>query len=325
MIRTHSIRGGLAVAASLALGVLTGGAAQAAPSPLEPGAVVKDCPTCTELVLIPPGEVTMGSDLGEPDRNELPLRKITIGYSFLAAAHSVTNAEFGRFIQATGHKPGTNCILFIAAARDIPNGAGYKVVAGADWTNPGYGRVPAPNEPVVCVDWKDAKAYVSWLSKTVGKPYRLLSEAEWEYAANPGGVRPFTWGSDPEDACKFSNLYDAAGAEPSAPWPATKCSDGFKQVAPVKSFPPNRFGLYDMIGNTWQWVQDCHVMPRPAEPADGRPVEVDGACPLRGVKGGSWATTVKRMRPQFRGRDPENQVSGLFGFRIARDLGPDGR
>lgn len=323
MTKTNFTARGLAAAAGLAMALLLGGGVQAAP--LKPGTVIKDCPTCTEMVVIPPGKVVMGSALGEPDRNELPLRPITIGYSFLVATHSVTNAEFGKFIDATGYKPATDCILFVPEARDFPSGAGYRKVPGSNWKDPGYGRPPAPNEPVVCVDWKDAKAYVSWLSKTVGKPYRLLSEAEFEHAANPDAKRPYPWGDDPEQACKLANLYDASAAVPNTPWAATKCSDGFKGVAPVGSFPPNKFGLYDIIGNTWQWAEDCHILPRPAEPSNGRPVQAEGECPKRAVKGGSWATTVTRLRPQFRGRDPENQVSGLFGLRIARDLDANGR
>src|SRR5687767_4955124 len=111
---TNNRLGGLAAAATMAVALLLGGGATAAP--LKAGTVIKDCPTCTDMVVIPPGKVVMGSDLGEPDRNEMPLRPVTIGYSFLVATHSVTNAEFGKFIDATGYKPATDCILFVPVA-----------------------------------------------------------------------------------------------------------------------------------------------------------------------------------------------------------------
>jgi formylglycine-generating enzyme required for sulfatase activity len=98
------------------------------------------------------------------------------------------------------------------------------------------------------------------------------------------------------------------------------CDDKFAIVSPVGSFKPNGFGLYDMIGNVWEWTEDCSVMPYPATPVDGSAVEVQGACEKRAVRGGSWRTRITRQSPSFRGRDPEPTASNIFGFRVARAL-----
>jgi len=274
--------------------------------------IIKDCNNCPQMVVIPPGSFKMGSLNGEPDRPEDPIRDIHIGYSFAGGRTSVTNAQFADFVAATGYVTQKGC--------GVIGDGGFRVVPQADWRDPGYGRPPAPNEPVVCVSWRDAKAYAAWLSKRTGKHYRLLSEAEWEYAAKAGSTTKFPWGDSADDACTYANLYDKAAAPLKMPYAAPNCSDGFIKVAPVASFPPNRFGLYDMTGNTWQWVEDCYLYQYPDWPVDGSPVEVYSACPLRSIRGGSWGTRVDRLRPSWRGRDPETRMNILFGFRVARDL-----
>lgn len=276
------------------------------------GDILQDCRDCPPLVVVPPGEFKMGSLEGEPDRPETPIRDVKIAYSFAAGKTPVTNAQFASFIAATKYKTEKGCGVI---------GAGtYRVVPEADWRDPGYGRPPRDNEPVVCVSWLDARAYAAWLSKVTKHHYRLLSEAEWEYAARAGTTTRFPWGDTADEACKYANLYDQSALELKMPYEAPPCSDGFVTVAPVASFPPNKFGLYDMIGNVWQWVEDCYLYEYPAWPVDGKPVEVYSACPLRSIRGGSWGTRADRMRPSWRGRDPETRQNILFGFRIARDL-----
>jgi formylglycine-generating enzyme required for sulfatase activity len=181
-----------------------------------------------------------------------------------------------------------------------------------------------PHQPVGCVSWLDAKAYVEWLVSKTGQAYRLPSEAEWEYAARAG--RPetlYAWGDDPDEACKHGNVLDryGSGSDPRRLSVAADCYDDWAQVAPVKQFSPNPFGLYDMTGNVWEWVEDCYRMPYPDDaPIDGSAYQVDGACDRRSTRGGSWVTGIERQRPTFRGRDPETLTTWIFGFRIARDL-----
>jgi formylglycine-generating enzyme required for sulfatase activity len=188
----------------------------------------------------------------------------------------------------------------------------------ARWQDPGYGRAPQPEEPVACISWNDAKAYVAWLARKTGKPYRLPSEAEWEYAARGGTTSAFYWGDEAEDGCAYANLYDAAG-KGRFNWAATRCHDGATTVAPVGRYTPNAYGLHDMIGNVWEWVEDCHVVPYPADHDGAAPLKTE-PCERRGVRGGSWMTRPDRNRVTFRGRDPADVRYFMFGFRVARDL-----
>jgi formylglycine-generating enzyme required for sulfatase activity len=270
------------------------------------------------MVVIPPGEFAMGFDGGEPERYEGPVRQVSIARTFAAGRTEITVAEFRRFVEATGHRAARGCYAW--------DGKVATLNEEANWQDPGYGRPPGPEEPVVCVDWRDAAAYTRWLASRTGKPYRLLTEAEWEYAANAGSAARFPWGEDPTLACRFANVFDQAGAAAAnSPIAPVACNDGFPGVASVGSRQANAFGLHDMVGNAWEWVQDCYVMPYPDGPLDGSAVAAS-PCDRRGVKGGSWITEMERQRPTFRGRDPEDRVSQVFGFRVGRDLpGPEPR
>jgi formylglycine-generating enzyme required for sulfatase activity len=268
------------------------------------------------MVVIPPGKFTMGFEGGEEGRYEGPVRNINIKYAFALAQFEVTQAQYATFVESTGHVSGTGCAIW--------DGKDWHHTPGKDWRDPGYGRPPAPDEPVVCVTWRDVKAYVNWFAKRTGQPYRLPSEAEWEYAARAGTTGTYTWGDDPNGGCGVANHYDQSGESPNRPFPPVQCDDGFSGVAPVGSLAPNNFGLYDMTGNVWEWVEDCYRMPHPAgAPVDGSPFQVAGECDRRTVKGGAWFSSIFWQRPTFRGRDPEDRISYLFGFRLARDLAAD--
>lgn len=289
-----------------------------------PGESFTDCETCPEMVVIPPGEFTMGSERGEfvlnETRPETPVHKRTIRFAFAAGKTEVSNAQFAEFIAATGYRPSTACTKW----------RGEVVMFGGDWSDPDYGRPPAPNEPVVCVSWHDAKAYTIWLSGKTGERYRLLSEAEWEYVARDGTQSTWAWGEDSDLACKTGNVFDLEAArteyaKTSSSWEPVNCSDGFSRVAPVGSFPANGFGLHDLGGNVWEWNEDCSLWLYDDEDVNEQPNQVAGHCDRRSVKGGSWFSMISRHRPAFRGRDPENLASHIFGFRVARDLDQQGR
>ncbi|HEX7873089.1 MAG TPA: formylglycine-generating enzyme family protein [Sphingobium sp.] len=279
---------------------------------LKPGATFRDCADCSEMVVVGPGRFAMGADGGEPERYEGPVHEVAIRKAFAIGVVPVTYAQFRTFVEDTGYKAATDCI--------VPRDGSYVMAKGVDWKEPGLGRPPLDTEPVVCIDWRDASAYVNWLAKKTGKPYRLLSEAEWEYAARAGARTLYPWGDNSADACKYANLLDtSASARAVVEGKQNSCSDGYPTLAPVGSFAPNAFGVRDMIGNVWTWTQDCYVMPYPAGARDERPY-VDATCDRRSVRGASWATNVTRARPTFRGRDPVDRVSQLFGLRVARDV-----
>ena len=282
------------------------------PVTLASGAVFADCSDCPEMVIIPPGTFVMGYDGGVNDeRYEGPPHPVTIDYSFALGRLEITNAQFGRFVAATGYQPGTDCRMW--------TGEGVEPVAGKDWRDPGYGRPPRDDEPVACVSWYDAKAYVAWLARTTGQAYRLPTEAEWEYVAHGGGQTAYSWGDDADAGCQVANYYDQS-ASGLRPWPPVACNDGQRIVAPVGTLAPNAFGVHDIIGNVWEWAQDCYVMPYGPQPTDGSAYEVDGPCERRAVRGGAWHSRATWQRPTFRGRDTEDFVTQVFGIRVARDL-----
>ena len=280
------------------------------------GAVFRDCEHCPEMVVIPPGDFTMGHEGGEPGRYEGPVREMQVAHGFALGRYEVTQAQFTAFAKATGHASQGGCRIW--------DGTAWQEPEHADWTDPGYGRAPADDEPVACVSWLDARAYVAWLSELTGQVYRLPSEAEWEYAARAGSDADFYWGDDESIACRWANVYDTSGhAEYAFPWDPVGCDDGQPGVAIVGQYPPNAFGLYDILGNVWEWVEDCYLVPYPDDgPRDGSAVQVEGPCDRRSVRGGSWITRMYRHRLSWRGRDPEPTLFSFFGFRVARDLAP---
>lgn len=281
---------------------------------LAPGAVLQDCATCPEMVVIPTGSFTMGENDGDPERTEGPERHVTIANAFALGRYEVTVAQFAEFVAATGQTPEVDeCSMWIMVDQSTPD---------RNWRDPGYKRSIRDDEAVVCVSWRDARAYVAWLSGKTGQTYRLPTEAEWEYAAKGGTETLYFWGDDPNDACTYANVYDTTAAEKwlTDSWEAPACTDGFADNAPVGSFKPNPFGLYDILGNVWEWTQDCSVLPYPDAPVDGSAVEIEGECEWRAIRGGAWITQAFRQRPTWRGRDPDRRMGAYFGFRVARDL-----
>jgi formylglycine-generating enzyme required for sulfatase activity len=281
----------------------------------------KDCTSCPEMVVVPAGTFVMGSDHVEPVAGEFrpegPIHEVRIPKAFAVGKYEITNEEFSSFVDATGYQASEGCIKWRGEQREQE--------FGGTWRNPDYGRDPGPREPVVCVNWRDAKAYTTWLAKTAGKPYRLLSEAEWEYLAHGGTQTTWPWGENPDNACATANVFDDDGADRDkafryASWQPVKCRDGFGIVSPVGALQANSFGVHDIIGNVWEWTQDCSL--RFYDPArnDGKPVEVEGECDRRAVRGGSWFSQISRNRVTFRGRDPELRASHIFGFRVAMTL-----
>jgi formylglycine-generating enzyme required for sulfatase activity len=281
-----------------------------------PGSTFRDCADCPAMVVVPPGAFRMGFDGGEEGRPEGPVREVRIAAPFALGATEVTQREFAAFAAATGRRPRGGCQVWAGE---------WRFPEEADWTNPGYGRPPFDDEPVACVSWRDARAYVEWLARRTGEPYRLPTEAEWEYAARAGTATGYFWGSDVNTgapACEYANVYDTAGQTTSAfNWAPFACDDGHGRAAPVGSYRPNGFGLHDMIGNVWEWTEDCYAAPYPPEPLDGSAVEPAGVeCERRVARGGSWITRPNRQRVTFRGRDPPDTLYSFFGFRVARDL-----
>ena len=239
-----------------------------------------------EMVVVPAGRFQMGSPSYEEGRydDEGPVHRVTIGEAFAVSIYEVTLAEYGRFVDMTGQDTAGN---------------------GCSWIDPGWQQ--SRGHPAVCVAWKDAQAYVVWLSQESGARYRLLSEAEWEYVARAGSETAYSWG---DEIGENRANCDGCGSR----WDN-------ERTAPVGSFEANAFGVYDVHGNVWEWVADCWNDGYAGAPTDGTAWE-QGNCSTRVLRGGSWYNYPRSLRSAYRYRNSAgNRVSGV-GFRVARRLTP---
>jgi formylglycine-generating enzyme required for sulfatase activity len=285
---------------------------------LKPKDVFKECDACPEMVVVPAGSFTMGSPDNEKDRDkdESPQHGVTIARPFAVGKFEVTLDQFAAFVKETGYDAGSECFTF-------EQGKGEKR-SGRSFRNPGYGQ--NGSHPAACVNWDDAKAYVGWLSRKTGKTYRLLTEAEWEYAARarttPGSAPRFHFGDDEKAMCRYGNGADQTAKKSipgAANWPVLSCDDGYAYTAPVGSFTANAFGLYDMHGNVWEWTEDCYHDSYRGAPTDGS-AWTAGDCKYRVVRGGSWSFDSGHLRAANRVRDASGSRFVDYGLRVARTL-----
>jgi formylglycine-generating enzyme required for sulfatase activity len=171
--------------------------------------------------------------------------------------------------------------------------------------------------PVSCVSWEEANEYTRWLSQKTGQPYRLPSAAEWEYAATAGAPA-----SDPAqnriDMCRNANVADQSAAQRYPGWDAFDCNDRYVEAAPVGSFEANAFGLNDMLGNVFEWVQDCWSDTYADAHADGS-AWISADCAQHEARGGSWFTSPQYLRPDYRNRFDRDYRSITVGFRVVWD------
>ncbi len=260
----------------------------AAKAAWEPGTVFRDCPACPEMVVVPPGEFMMGSPESKAGRfdEEGPVHRVGIERPFAVGVYEVTFAEWDACVSGGG------C-------------GGYRP------PDTGWGR---GNRPVMHVGWHDAKAYVGWLSEETGYEYRLLSESEWEYVARGGTRTPFHTG---ETISTEQANYNGKGN----PYgPGRKGLYRAKTVA-VGSFDANGYGLHDVHGNVWEWVEDCWNGDYRGAPADGSAWE-SGDCGRRVLRGGSWGRYPSSLRSAYRIRLDSKRRSNSLGIRVARTLTP---
>jgi formylglycine-generating enzyme required for sulfatase activity len=252
-----------------------------APAERAPGTRFRDCSECPEMVVIPAGTFVMGSPLSEQGRIdwEGPQRTIRLPQSIAVGRFEATFAEWDACVAGGG------CGRYRPSDR-------------------GWGR---GNRPVINVSWHDAQAYVSWLNQRVpGAGYRLLTEAEWEYAARAGTTTPYSWGV----SVGHGNANcDGCGSERE-----------IRQTVPVGSFAPNAFGLYDMHGNVWEWTQDCFRGDLNGQPVDGSAF-VSGSCGSRVLRGGSWDNAPMNLRSANRFGNTPVPRNFLNGFRVSRSPG----
>ena len=275
-----------------------------------PGERWRDCDECPEMVTIPAGTFTMGSPVSEAGRYERegPAHQVTIAGPFAIGVYEVTRDEYARFARATSRPSDEESCL-------VNEGLEWHERAGQSWRNLAFPQTV--RHPVVCVSWNDAAAYASWLSRITGEDYRLPSAAEWEYAARAGTDTPWYWGDGAEDQCAHANGADEATE---FPWRAG-CLDNHPKTSLVGLLRPNAFGLHDVLGNAWEWVQDCFHWSYAGAPADGAAWE-EGDCSARVMRGASWASTSRYLRVSHRAGERPGFRSDYTGFRVARAYGP---
>ena len=298
------------------------GTAQAAPAAsAAAGTTFRDCPSCPEMVVIPAGAFSMGTLARHRVATEVPAElepvRVTVTHPFALGRYEVTRGEYGEFAAATGRNGvAVKCRTWVEAVQ------GFRDLV-IPWDAPNVPRNPTPRHPATCIDWHDAVAYAAWLSAKTGRHYRLPSEAEWEYAAKAGTDTLRHWGDDPDAGCEYANTNDRrTRARYPLAWAGMNCDDGFEDVAPVGSLKPNRFGLYDMIGNVWEWAEDCSSLTYHGRPTDARAWVWDGGCKRRIQRAGGWSTGPERTRSAFHGDGSADDRADFAGFRVALDLDP---
>ena len=264
--------------------------------------VFRDCPACPSMVEIPPGSFMMGSPATERGRDddEGPRHRVTIASPFAVGVYEVTFAEWDACMAGGG-------------CRDVVN----------------YGRERGTH-PVTGGSWEDAQGYVRWLSRETGQRYRLLTEAEWEYVARAGTETSRYWGESTSVQCRYANGSDVSFAQRIREGGLrrgdstrvdvdVRCDDGFSGAAPVGSYEPNAFGLYDVLGNMSEWTEDCWNETYAGAPTDGRAWR-SGDCSRRVSRGGSWVSRPDNLRSASRdGRRAVIPFDGI-GIRLARTI-----
>jgi formylglycine-generating enzyme required for sulfatase activity len=261
---------------------------------------------CPQMVVLPSGSFTMGSPADEPGhaKDEQPLHEVRIR-KFAVGKFPITRRQWLTFATTT--------------SRPVAQGdCAYAPAEHPSWQDPGFPQEDL--DPVVCITWQDAVDYAIWLSQKTGQKYRLLTEAEREYAARAGTTGPFPWGvTASHEYANYGKDQCCAGL--------ISGRDRWEYTSPVGSFPPNAFGLYDMHGNVFEWVQDCYTDSYAGAPSDGSARET-GDCKLRVARGAAYADFPALVRSGSRNYAPPpgdkmtlaNYRSSGFGMRVARDL-----
>jgi len=246
----------------------------------------RDCDDAPAMIALRGGDFRMGDLLGNGHDYERPAHTVHVA-PFSIGRYEVTVADWSACVKA-------------GACAAVPGAA-------------------ASDHPVTHVSWEQARQYTSWLSERTGRRYRLPTEAEWEYAARAGSSQQFTWGNFDEMACPHANTFDQTGRSsfPSWNW-SVPCDDGAAQTAAVGSYPPNAWGLHDVVGNVWEWVADCWHGSYDGAPQDSTAWVEDG-CSKRVNRGGGWGNHPRSARLSNRDGDNAAARSDGLGFRVARD------
>ena len=288
----------------------------------------QDCPDCPRMIALPDGSSVIGSPADEPERHQTePLQHTERIAAFAVSETEVTRGQFAAFVADTKREMPVGCYT---------HGDGMDTTsdldAAASWRAPRFEQ--SDDHPVVCVTWEDASDYAAWLSRKTGQTYRLPSDAEWEYAARAGTTSAYFWGADADRGCDWMNGGDPSLSRALPLWPRAvardkaagvpgarmlECDDGSAFTSAARHYKPNAFGIYDVAGNVWEWVDACREY---APSTDGGTAgSSSDRCSLRGVRGGSWDDWPLELRSADRHKTAPDTRRNDVGFRIARSAG----
>jgi formylglycine-generating enzyme required for sulfatase activity len=272
---------------------------------LKPGDSFKECHVCPEMVVVPAGKFIMGSPKHEPGSMWWweSQHQVFVVRPFAVGKFAITVDQFDGFIKETSYDFGTKC----KRSQDAYSSSERPDIF---YRSPGFDQ--SGSHPVVCVSFEDATAYVSWLSGKTGKMYRLPSEAEREYVTRGGTATPFWWGS--------TILTDRANYN-GTPYDRGPPGEFRRKTVPVDSFAANPWGLYQVHGNVFEWLEDCHHTGYAGAPINGDPW-ITPECHARQIRGGAWSWSPQFLRSAARSAADADVRSDAIGFRVARTLTP---
>lgn len=294
----------------LAVALALGSGCTTTPTHARAGRVFQDCRDCPAMVVVPAGTSLLGASAEEQMREgvtpamaaiELPPHEFVLAKAIAVGRFEITRGEYAAFRAAEPGDGQSGCETFDVATQR------WARRTERSWRNPGFEQTN--RHPVVCVSWNDAQSYLAWLTKMSGHRYRLLAEAEWEYAARAGSTTIRYWGNGRDDACRYANVSDLTRADAQHlngkdPELIFQCHDGTVQTSKVGRQQPNAFGLHDMQGNVWEWTQEC----------------LESDCAKHVDRGGSWVNSPKYLRSAARHADVTDMRNDVLGLRVARDL-----
>jgi len=290
-----------------------------------------DCPDCPEMIALSAGIYLMGAERAESvafglppyfQPREQPRHEVTITTPFAISKYEITQRQFTAFAQATGYNPTPGCWAFI--------GTEWIWDEERSWRDAKIDQTA--DHPVTCINWHDAVAYVDWLSQHTGQRYRLLSEAEWEYAARAGTSTPYWFGASTMAICDYINLGDITTRDAFGwheteikfelvnNWTYMPCTDGHATTAPVTFGQANPFGIFNMLGNVTEWTADCWHENYDTGPSTEVPRQLSGDCGSRVMRGQGWTAIDASTRAAFRGKLEATSRRFNHGIRVAREI-----
>jgi formylglycine-generating enzyme required for sulfatase activity len=260
------------------------------------------------------GTFEMGCSPEDPncEDDERPAHTVSIK-AFRIGKAEVTVGNFRRFVEATTYRTDAEREGHCWA---LGGDGKWAEQAGRNWTNPGFTQ--SDRHPVVCVSWNDATAYVQWLSQQGLGRFRLPSESEWEYVARSGRKGFYGFGDKVEILCDYANIADKTAAERLPFRTVGPCDDREMYTASVGGYRPNRYGIHDLHGNVWEWMEDCWHDSYTGAPSDGTPWLV-GDCARRVLRGGSWGDDPMLARSSYRDRNLTQIRGDNVGFRLVHE------